>query len=128
APAAPRRACGAALRERRRGVVARPRARFRHPARTNRRARSGAAGRREGARRRPRRARGPSRKPDPGPARAGRAPPPPADALMVEGPPTIRPADARREQAQALLHEVADPVGGLMEFWGFKRTVVRIWS
>jgi DNA-binding transcriptional regulator GbsR (MarR family) len=27
-----------------------------------------------------------------------------------------------------LLHEVADAVGGLMEFWGFKRIMGRIWS
>src|SRR5256885_9455803 len=47
---------------------------------------------------------------------------------MVEGPPTIGSADARREQEQALLHEVADAVGGLMEFWGFKRTMGRIWT
>src|SRR5207237_2888500 len=109
-------------------AVAGPRARLRPRARTNRAARSGEGGRREGARCRPRRARGRPRKPDAGPARAGRAPAPLADALMVEGPPTIRPADARREQEQALLHEVADAVGGLMEFWGFKRTMGRIWT
>src|SRR5256885_9834464 len=47
---------------------------------------------------------------------------------MNEGPPTIGSADARREQERALLHEVAGAVGGLMEFWGFKRTMGRIWT
>ena len=27
-----------------------------------------------------------------------------------------------------LLHEVADAVGALMEFWGFKRVMGRIWT
>ncbi len=27
-----------------------------------------------------------------------------------------------------LLHEVADAVGGLMEFWGFKRVMGRVWA
>src|SRR3954462_3409885 len=33
---------------------------------------------------------------------------------------------ASREQD--LLHEVADAVGALMEFWGFKRVMGRIWA
>ncbi len=33
-----------------------------------------------------------------------------------------------REQERALLHEVADTVGSLMEFWGFKRLMGRVWS
>ncbi|MFL5373434.1 MAG: GbsR/MarR family transcriptional regulator [Myxococcales bacterium] len=36
--------------------------------------------------------------------------------------------DERRPQEEELLHEVADAVGGLMEFWGFKRTMGRIWT
>jgi DNA-binding transcriptional regulator GbsR (MarR family) len=47
---------------------------------------------------------------------------------MVEGPSSIAPADARRREEEALLHEVAEAVGGLMEFWGFKRTMGRIWT
>jgi DNA-binding transcriptional regulator GbsR (MarR family) len=33
-----------------------------------------------------------------------------------------------REQERALLGEVADAVGSLMEFWGFKRVMGRIWG
>ena len=33
-----------------------------------------------------------------------------------------------REQEQSLLHEVADAVGALMEFWGFKRLMGRLWT
>ena len=33
-----------------------------------------------------------------------------------------------REQERELLHEVADTVGALMEFWGFKRTMGRVWT
>ena len=33
-----------------------------------------------------------------------------------------------REQERELLHEAADAVGALMEFWGFKRVMGRIWS
>jgi DNA-binding transcriptional regulator GbsR (MarR family) len=47
---------------------------------------------------------------------------------MVEGPSSIAAADARRREEEGLLHEVAEAVGGLMEFWGFKRTMGRIWT
>jgi len=33
-----------------------------------------------------------------------------------------------REQERDLLHEVADAVGALMEFWGFKRVMGRVWT
>jgi DNA-binding transcriptional regulator GbsR (MarR family) len=33
-----------------------------------------------------------------------------------------------REQERELLHEVADAVGALMEFWGFKRVMGRVWT
>jgi DNA-binding transcriptional regulator GbsR (MarR family) len=33
-----------------------------------------------------------------------------------------------REHERELLHEVADTVGALMEFWGFKRTMGRVWT
>jgi len=33
-----------------------------------------------------------------------------------------------REQERDLLHEVADAVGALMEFWGFKRVMGRVWA
>src|SRR3981189_1107722 len=33
-----------------------------------------------------------------------------------------------REQERDLLHEAADAVGALMEFWGFKRVMGRIWA
>ncbi len=33
-----------------------------------------------------------------------------------------------QEQERILLHEVADTVGALMEFWGFKRLMGRIWT
>ena len=32
------------------------------------------------------------------------------------------------EEERALLHEVADAVGALMEFWGFKRVMGRVWT
>ena len=35
---------------------------------------------------------------------------------------------ATREQERELLHEVADAVGALMEFWGFKRVMGRLWT
>ena len=35
---------------------------------------------------------------------------------------------ATREEELSLLHEVADAVGALMEFWGFKRVMGRIWA
>ena len=35
---------------------------------------------------------------------------------------------ADRAEERALLHEVADAVGALMEFWGFKRVMGRIWT
>ncbi len=35
---------------------------------------------------------------------------------------------ATRAQEQELLHEVADAVGALMEFWGFKRVMGRLWT
>jgi HTH-type transcriptional regulator, glycine betaine synthesis regulator len=37
-------------------------------------------------------------------------------------------AMATREEELSLLHEVADAVGALMEFWGFKRVMGRIWT
>lgn len=33
-----------------------------------------------------------------------------------------------RDQERILLHEVADAVGALMEFWGFKRMMGRVWT
>src|SRR5438093_12469313 len=33
-----------------------------------------------------------------------------------------------REQERELLHEAADAVGALMEFWGFKRVMGRVWA
>src|SRR5712664_2585436 len=33
-----------------------------------------------------------------------------------------------REQGRNLLHEAADAVGALMEFWGFKRVMGRVWA
>ena len=33
-----------------------------------------------------------------------------------------------KEQERRLLHEVADAVGALMEFWGFKRVMGRVWA
>ena len=35
---------------------------------------------------------------------------------------------ATRAQELLLLHEVADAVGALMEFWGFKRVMGRLWT
>ncbi len=35
---------------------------------------------------------------------------------------------ATRAQEQELLHEVAEAVGALMEFWGFKRVMGRLWT
>jgi DNA-binding transcriptional regulator GbsR (MarR family) len=35
---------------------------------------------------------------------------------------------ATSSENRALLHEVADAVGALMEFWGFKRVMGRIWT
>lgn len=35
---------------------------------------------------------------------------------------------ASREHERILLHEVADTVGALMEFWGFKRVMGRVWT
>ena len=35
---------------------------------------------------------------------------------------------ATHAQEQELLHEVADAVGALMEFWGFKRVMGRLWT
>jgi HTH-type transcriptional regulator, glycine betaine synthesis regulator len=32
------------------------------------------------------------------------------------------------DQERELLHEVADAVGSLMEFWGFKRVMGRVWA
>jgi len=48
---------------------------------------------------------------------------------MPAGPatPTLRQM-ATREEERELVHEVADAVGGLMEFWGFKRVMGRLWS
>jgi HTH-type transcriptional regulator, glycine betaine synthesis regulator len=37
-------------------------------------------------------------------------------------------AVATREEEQSLVHEVADAVGALMEFWGFKRVMGRLWA
>ena len=33
-----------------------------------------------------------------------------------------------KEQERELVHEAADAVGALMEFWGFKRVMGRLWS
>src|SRR5918912_881500 len=35
---------------------------------------------------------------------------------------------ATREEERALVHELADAVGALMEFWGFKRVMGRLWT
>src|SRR5437868_15388787 len=35
---------------------------------------------------------------------------------------------ATRQEERALVHEVADAVGALMEFWGFKRVMGRLWT
>ena len=35
---------------------------------------------------------------------------------------------ATRAEERVLLHEVGDAVGALMEFWGFKRVMGRVWS
>jgi DNA-binding transcriptional regulator GbsR (MarR family) len=35
---------------------------------------------------------------------------------------------ATREEELSLVHEVADAVGALMEFWGFKRVMGRTWA
>src|SRR2546429_3472027 len=35
---------------------------------------------------------------------------------------------ATREEEHSLVHEVADAVGALMEFWGFKRVMGRLWA
>jgi DNA-binding transcriptional regulator GbsR (MarR family) len=35
---------------------------------------------------------------------------------------------ATRAEERVLLHEVADAVGALMEFWGFKRVMGRVWA
>ena len=37
-------------------------------------------------------------------------------------------AVSARSEERALLHEVADAVGALMEFWGFKRIMGRVWT
>ena len=37
-------------------------------------------------------------------------------------------AMATRLEERKLLHEVADAVGALMEFWGFKRVMGRVWT
>ena len=38
------------------------------------------------------------------------------------------PGMATREEERELIHEVADAVGALMEFWGFKRVMGRLWA
>src|SRR5437762_9540333 len=41
------------------------------------------------------------------------------------------PTDAEmgpKEQERELVHEAADAVGALMEFWGFKRVMGRVWA
>ena len=38
------------------------------------------------------------------------------------------PGMATREEERELIHEVADTVGALMEFWGFKRVMGRVWA
>ena len=35
---------------------------------------------------------------------------------------------ATKAEERALLHEVGDAVGALMEFWGFKRVMGRVWA
>jgi HTH-type transcriptional regulator, glycine betaine synthesis regulator len=37
-------------------------------------------------------------------------------------------AVATREEEHSLVHEVADAVGALMEFWGFRRVMGRLWA
>src|SRR5205814_4466543 len=68
------------------------------------------------------------------PARAGRSGAPlaiPLTAAMVTPDPraaaTLQ-AMATREEERALVHEVADAIGALMEFWGFKRFMGRLWT
>ena len=41
---------------------------------------------------------------------------------------TMQTAMGVTEEERALLHEVADAVGALMEFWGFKRVMGRVWT
>ena len=41
---------------------------------------------------------------------------------------TTLPEMATREEERELIHEVADAVGALMEFWGFKRVMGRLWT
>src|SRR5882724_8409026 len=48
---------------------------------------------------------------------------------MPTAPTSIMDADmGPREQERELLHEAADAVGALMEFWGFKRVMGRVWA
>jgi HTH-type transcriptional regulator, glycine betaine synthesis regulator len=48
---------------------------------------------------------------------------------MPESPATATlPGMATREEERELIHEVADAVGALMEFWGFKRVMGRLWA
>ena len=48
---------------------------------------------------------------------------------MPEGPAAATlPRMATREEERELVHEVADAVGALMEFWGFKRVMGRLWA
>jgi DNA-binding transcriptional regulator GbsR (MarR family) len=48
---------------------------------------------------------------------------------MTPGPTSIMLPDmGARDQERELLQEVADAVGALMEFWGFKRVMGRVWT
>jgi len=42
--------------------------------------------------------------------------------------PTPTDAESGIKEERDLLHEVADAVGALMEFWGFKRVMGRVWA
>ena len=47
---------------------------------------------------------------------------------MTLAPKTSADAMGPTEQERDLIHEVADAVGALMEFWGFKRVMGRVWA
>ena len=58
--------------------------------------------------------------------------PPSAPCCLTDpaerGPVPMLPAVTQRADERKLLHEVADAVGALMEFWGFKRVMGRVWT
>jgi DNA-binding transcriptional regulator GbsR (MarR family) len=47
---------------------------------------------------------------------------------MTPAPTSPTDAETPKEQERRLLHEAADAVGALMEFWGFKRVMGRVWA